>query len=366
MIKSIFIGLFLIVSLTIYGQNDSILYSFFIAGHTYGSPGVNNIGLHPPFKQKFDYIKSREEIEFGVFTGDIVSPSPVLQDWQEVDVDIDSLGLPIYFAVGNHDMENRPLFESLYGNTYYSFLKNNDLFIVLDPNIDSWNISGDQLEFLKNIVIDNYLKVDNIFVFFHQILWKDQNNEYNYILWNSAAGRASNINFWNEVIPIFINLPNNVYMFAGDLGASWSTNLAYDKYKNVSFIASGMGGVDGENFVVINVQKDKSLTYDVICLSDTNINCLGNLQDHLKNNQPIDNYQINVYPNPFVDDVSFYQTKQLDTKVYFYNAYGKLVFSDITHNSYKFTFNLDFLSEGLYFVKVVNSNNEKIFKLIKN
>ena len=35
-----------------HGQGDSTSYSFFVAGHVYGAPGVNNVGVHPPFKQK--------------------------------------------------------------------------------------------------------------------------------------------------------------------------------------------------------------------------------------------------------------------------------------------------------------------------
>lgn len=46
---------------TIYSQEDSILYSFLVADHTYGKPGVNNKGFHPPFKDKFQYIQSRPE-----------------------------------------------------------------------------------------------------------------------------------------------------------------------------------------------------------------------------------------------------------------------------------------------------------------
>ena len=120
-LKSLIIIL-LISNLPVNAQNDSLLYSFFVAGHTYGQPGVNNIGFHPPFKQRFSYIQSKPEIKFGVLTGDIVSPFPIAQDWDEIDIDIASLGLPIYFAVGNHDMENRPLFEYRYGDTYFDFI----------------------------------------------------------------------------------------------------------------------------------------------------------------------------------------------------------------------------------------------------
>lgn len=134
-LKSLIVIL-LISNLYVFAQNNSVSYSFFVAGHTYGQPGINNVGFHPPFKQKSPYIQSRSEIEFGVLKVDIVSPFPNTQDWDEIDAEIDTLALLIYFAVGNHDMENRPLFESRYGITYFDFIYNNDLFIVLDPDID--------------------------------------------------------------------------------------------------------------------------------------------------------------------------------------------------------------------------------------
>ncbi|WP_319592070.1 metallophosphoesterase [uncultured Draconibacterium sp.] len=255
-------------------------YSFFVAGHTYGKPGRDNIGLHPPFKEKFGYIQSRKEIKFGVLTGDIV-PAPSPEDWDEVDADIDSLGLPVYFAVGNHDMRDRELFESRYGPTYFSFYFNTDLFIVLDPNIDHWNISGEQLDFLKTTVSNNSESVDNIFVLFHQVLWRTNDNIYKDVKLNSYEDRDGSINFWTEVEPIFSQLENPVFMFAGDVGAgSWSSDFMYDKYDNISLVASGMGEGDGDNFVIINIHSDKSVTYDLVCMSDSTLNCFGDLTDY--------------------------------------------------------------------------------------
>ena len=37
-------------------EKSPIEYSFFIAGHTYGAPGIDNEGVHPPFKNKVDCV----------------------------------------------------------------------------------------------------------------------------------------------------------------------------------------------------------------------------------------------------------------------------------------------------------------------
>lgn len=269
MLYYILLGSFLLLHLSSCKEGEHEAYSFFIAGHTYGKPGVNNVGVHPPFKAQLDSIKKQKKIELGVLTGDIVSPGPSLQDWIEVDADLADMGIPIYFAVGNHDMENRPVYEERYGKTYYHFVHKSDLFIVLDPNLDGWNITGDQLNFLKKVLKENEEKIHNVFVFFHQVLWVKKGTKYYDVGPNSLAGRAKEINFWSEIEPIFHQLPKPVFMFAGDVGAgSWATDFYYDQYDNITFMASGMGDGKGDNYVVLHVAKDKSVTYDKIVIDE--------------------------------------------------------------------------------------------------
>ena len=140
-------------------------YSFFVAGHTYGTPGTEEIGLYSEFKNKFPLINSYPAMKLGILTGDIVK-SPSTESWNAVDQDIETLGIPAFFAVGNHDMYDRDLFEDRYGETYFDTIINNDLFIILDPNLDHWNISGEQLNFLEESIITNATNINNIFVFF--------------------------------------------------------------------------------------------------------------------------------------------------------------------------------------------------------
>ncbi|MBN1415844.1 MAG: metallophosphoesterase [Bacteroidales bacterium] len=260
--------------------DQSDLYSFFVAGHTYGKPGVDNIGVHPPFRKKFDLIRQDTLIELGVFTGDIVI-SGTAANWDEIDRDAEELGIPVYFAVGNHDMSNRELYESRYGDTYYSFIYNNDLFIILDPNLDGWNIRHEQLQFLKDELQNNTGKTDNIFVFMHQVLWWSPDNLYKKVLPNSLALRDDSINFWGEVEPLFHSLNNPVFMFAGDVGAFNNGNeYMYHHYDNITLIASGMGGEVRDNFVIVDVKADKTISFRLIALNGDDINALGRLEDY--------------------------------------------------------------------------------------
>lgn len=79
-------------------ENESIIdYSFFVAGHVYGSPGVDNAGVHPPFKNQFEYLKNDPTMKFGVFTGDIV---PIGTENKCVDFRLISLNTKNIFEMG--------------------------------------------------------------------------------------------------------------------------------------------------------------------------------------------------------------------------------------------------------------------------
>ncbi len=338
-------------------RSQTIEYSFFVAGHTYGKPGVNNVGLHPPFKEKFDYIRSREEIKFGILTGDIVISS-TKQNWDEVDADIDSLGLPVYFAVGNHSANNRQLIRDRYGDTYFSFTYDNDLFIILDPNIDKWNISGEQLDFLKTTLAENSENVDNIFVFFHQLLWWKKDNKYAHLRPNSFDGRADSINFWSEVEPLFSKLKNQVGMFAGDVGAAdWSDDFMYDRYGNITLIASGMGEGKGDNFVVANVHSDKSVTYELICLSDTILNCFGDITDYRITSQAepgeTDTENVKIFPNPSRGEftVEGSAVRNADYTFSLFDFTGAKVVEKQMHGNSTSEFNRN-MENGIYFYRI--------------
>jgi hypothetical protein len=256
-----------------------IRYSFFVAGHTYGKPGVDNDGFHPPFRQKFDYIKNDSTIKFGVLTGDIVI-SGTKQDWDGIDRDIAYLGMDVHFAVGNHDMSNRNLFVSRYGPTYYSFTYDKDLFIILDPNIDHWNISGEQLQFLKQELEQKAKDADHVFVLFHQVLWWAPDNIFKNTPPNSLYDRADTITYWKEVEPLFHSLSKPVFLFAGDVGAfPTSHEFMYYRYDSITLIASGMGGEVRDNFVIVDVYSDKSVAFRLIALNGDDMNALGKLED---------------------------------------------------------------------------------------
>ncbi|MEL6845302.1 MAG: hypothetical protein AAFP02_19015, partial [Bacteroidota bacterium] len=172
--------------------------------------------------------------------------------------------------------------ENRYGRAYYSFEKGNDLFIVLDPNRDAWNIGGDQLIWLQQELNEKAIGATNVFVFFHQLLWWTEDNIYRKVRLNSTQGRADSINFWTEVFPLFDVLEKEVYMFAGDVGANAvGDEFFYHQNGQVHFIASGMGSITRDNFIITEVLNNGTVRFRLIGLSCAEgLDCLGALTDY--------------------------------------------------------------------------------------
>ncbi len=247
-------------------QSNNQEYSFYVAGHTYGKPGVESKGLYRPFTEKFHLINEYQPIKFGFLLGDLVKNASN-EAWELVKKDLGSLDPRIENIVvpGNHDIGNgahdakREIFLQQFGKTFFSFKYGKDIFIILDGNISNWNISGKQLQFLKQSLPNKKSSSNNIFIFSHQLIWQSSSKpEFKKIKPNSIEGRSDNLNFWDEVFPLLSDLTNNVYFFSGDIGAFPNGNeLFYTKYLNVTFVATGMGGGMRDNFLIVSVIKGR-------------------------------------------------------------------------------------------------------------
>ena len=222
-------------------KNNSIEYSFFVAGHTYGSTKGEDVGLHPPFVKTFPELNQNSDLAFGVLTGDIVRFSWESY-WEAVQKELAQLNCDIHLAVGNHDIANKESFDKYYNKKFYSFDKGNDLFIILDGNKNNWNIEGEQLAFLRTELNKKAKTADHIFVFVHQLIWWQENTEYGVCKPNSFMGISDTLTFHQELLPLFYEINKPVFIIAGDIGVfPDACSVFYHKIKNVSLIASGNG-----------------------------------------------------------------------------------------------------------------------------
>jgi hypothetical protein len=242
---------------------DSVVYSFFVAGHAYGNPTNFQYGLHPPFKNSIALINTFPKLELGVLTGDVV-PKPTEDYWDSAEVDMARFNVPLHIAPGNHDKS--PVFHSRYED-YYAFNRGTDLFLILSPR--SWNIDGEQLDFVKHQIDSVKKTAEHIFIFVHELIWWTPENEYSHIEINYRPHYPGNTTYWELFQPYLDSLDLPVYLFAGDIGASEGNSpFMYSKRDNITYFATGMGSTINDNMIFVNVLKDESLRIELMGVKD--------------------------------------------------------------------------------------------------
>lgn len=247
-------------------------YSFIVAGHAYGAHAGTNIGLHPPLLSSFDRgIDTRAA--FFVFTGDIVNQSTA-ESWQQVDEEMSKYALPYYYSMGNHDSnsEGYKVFEEKFGGTYYAFMFQSDLHVVLNSIEADRAISSTQLSFLTAQIDAADESVSNVFIYFHEIIW-NSSEKYKEVRSNSRS-RYDQIkdysNYWDEVHPVLEERSTkNFYLISGDVGGNPDAiAVFYDRWDNVTLISSGMGEVSDENYLQATVYPGDTVLFEPVALNE--------------------------------------------------------------------------------------------------
>ena len=232
---------------------DDNSYSFFVVGHAYGHPLGLNKGLQPSFVNHIKSINQDSTIDLGIFTGDILRCRRAICI-DSVKNQLARIKVPVHIAPGNHDFY--PTFESDFNQYFYIFLNKSDLFIILSPGLDNWNITGAQLTFLKDILTKNIHSSKRIFLFMHELIWWSP-QKYPDIKINFKDNYPGQTNFDKEILPLLYSLQKEIFVFAGDLGCTHQvTQYLKEKSANVTFIASGIGSSKNEYYLKVEVSKD--------------------------------------------------------------------------------------------------------------
>ncbi len=247
-------------------------YSFLVAGHAYGAHDGGNLGLYPALLNSLNSGYD-SNAAFIIFTGDIVNQSTP-ESWQQVEDELASYALPYYYVMGNHDANTTgwQIFEDKYGSTYYAFYSQTELFIVLNSTEEQRSISPNQLDFLEEQVNLAGDTIQNIFIFFHEVLW---NSHEKYIgVRSNSRSRYDQIvnysNYWEDVHPMLLSKPEkNFYVISGDVGGNPDAIATfYDKWDNITLISSGMGEVEDENYLLVQVYTKDSIEFELVPLNN--------------------------------------------------------------------------------------------------
>lgn len=255
------------VNHTNFSEPVSESFIFFVYGHSYGTAIKADEYPSITLRNSLDTLLAMgPKMVFSL--GDMVK-EPTEQQFADMNALLLSrYDIPVFNSVGNHDVKNRELYESLFGQkTYYSFQYANAMFVVLDTEIDTCYIEGDQLAMLES-ALDTALaddSIDTIFIMMHKVLFFEsylmRENESNMVRTNDL--KIFEGNNYSEIadsllVPAAKKKP--VHIFAGDVGA-FNGNLSpyyqKDTRAKLYMYASGLGDSENDVVLMVNNEGDK-------------------------------------------------------------------------------------------------------------
>lgn len=177
------------------------------------------------------------------------------------------------WAMGNHDYRDHPELVSIVTGrpTYFAYKKGDVSFLVLDTQLDSCNIKGEQLELFNNTIAD-LSSGDQLIILHHKLIWMREHpllavkaNE----ITNGMAGDCffclMKNNFYKDIYPSLVKLEKKgieVIMVAGDIGSKVS-EFEYKTKEGIVFLATGLEDAKPDKKVLIlNHTKGKSISWE--------------------------------------------------------------------------------------------------------
>lgn len=210
-------------------QSDDSQLSFVVISHMHKSLTNPSFGA---FERAVDKINDIEP-DFVMFLGDYIwGFDDYIADWNKFNSIADKIGTEKFMIAGNHELTERPndklvsdqtkleYYQENVGDLYYSFIKNNNLFIALNSfnfyngNLRD-NIDSDQLEFLKQN-LEQSGEYQNVFIFTHQCSWLEFDN-----------------NWYSDVVPIIRDKVDYVICGTKD-------TFYYTEVDGITYVMSGM------------------------------------------------------------------------------------------------------------------------------
>jgi hypothetical protein len=364
--KKILYVIFIVGSfLSAYTQKDTALYIFI------GHPRSDDRDYQHVLKtvEKIDYSKYELILLGGDLTWNTSSQWSTLQYCDSI---FNLGGENTHLAIGNHDLDNvADLLEFTKKPRFYTFSHNNITFIVLDTEISTPDITGDQLELIQNLA-DTIVTSDYLVLIQHRILWMVGVDELIHLKDSVAAStrNLNNTNFYDTVYPNLQKAKQNgvkVLCLAGD---RTDINIEYSPEDSIQFVASGMVGTfaDENNYAVLlthNLDSGK-LDYDFISLSE-----IDTVSPVIPSEIPgIDGlYQtINIYPNPVKDILHIYCEINITHDVYIELldiSGAKITGFTLKKGAEVTEIDLAGLSPGVYIIKITNNSNILTRKILK-
>lgn len=243
---------------------DSI-FSFLAAGHIYGNTH-KSIFPCPSIITNIDKINS-SNASFLILLGDNYRCLNSLDVKTFKSSFLNNIKIPVYNAVGNHDLltnsknQDYETYKKYFSSkTYYSFIKSSSFFIILDSELSihhgktNGSINGRQLLFLKKTLSQCKTPViKNLFICVHK--------ELN--LWNN--------NFSTEIKPILNQIASKgikIFILSGDLAkGSSDLYLVQENNSPIKYIHTHLADTKDDKILKFDISKTGIVNIQPISLN---------------------------------------------------------------------------------------------------
>ena len=252
-------------------------FNFFVVGHLYGSPKIDNQLPANLMIERLPYILESKP-DFMVSLGDVVFRKEQIEFTNLQEIFLSKLPFPFYNTPGNHDVANNPaLYESYFGTeTYLGKRYGPAHLLFLDTERVECGLDEPQLMFLKKEIDQALIDPDTrfIFVFMHKTL-VFQNLELRYLrsekampnVWDCQKKSGDNPLMDTIFKPAARHKP--VIIFAGDVGAWGNLSPYYDRdpWLPLTLVMTGLGDTPQDNIIRVNVSPG-GVHMDALFLDD--------------------------------------------------------------------------------------------------
>lgn len=231
-------------------------YSFIVSGHFYGSSTNASTFPASSLQANIDTLNSLNS-SFLMSLGDLfVDVNEMYISHYQKSL-FDKLTMPLFNAVGNHDLSNGNMYEKVYGKSFFSFSKGKELFIVLNTEINDGNIKDEQLTFLNDALEKTEL-CKNIFIFSHRPIWAENNERYKKLFVGNTRAMFGKNNFEEVVRPLLLKYSKNkkIYWMSGSTGGG-PASFFYDfePETSITFMQTAIRDQEKDAALLVNINN---------------------------------------------------------------------------------------------------------------
>lgn len=254
-------------------------YFFWVIGHLYGAAESHSAYPSGAFLANIDMLNESGALML-VTLGDIVR-IPDEQHLANLRKVAHSVTLPMFNAPGNHELQSflqifsREQYTDDFGPPYQDFTIANALFVFLDTNLTPGEIAGEQLEYFTRVMRSaaKDRNIRNIFVFSHHVIWCTDDPRLA-IVWRRFVNYRPNYRpgkFEALIEPLLAETAAQkpVFWLSGDVGGSaGSFSPFYWKApdKDITYVATGVGGTDRDEIIKVEVQSSGEVVLTPVSL----------------------------------------------------------------------------------------------------